>query len=193
MKQTVTLLRHGETVGAARFRGRIDEPLSDLGCQQMQQATTEGAWDLIVSSPLCRCRDFAQQLAQQKDLPLQINDDWQEMDFGQWEGKSPADLIQSDPEALERFWSEPDLFTPPEAEPLADFSQRVKNGWAALPTEYERILVVTHGGPIRLSLCAASGTPDKQLLQFNALHAGLTPFSLQQSEAGPILKRLKSA
>jgi len=183
MKKKVTLLRHGETVGAARFRGRIDEPLSELGWQQMQQATTNGQWDLIVSSPLCRCLDFARQLAEQRNLPLLVNADWQEMDFGQWEGKTPQALMQEAPESLERFWTEPDQFTPPDAEPLRDFSQRVKNAWQALDSEsFQHTLVVTHGGPIRLSLCAAERIDDKNLLQFEVANACLKSFTLEHGE-----------
>jgi len=183
MKKKVTLLRHGETVGAARFRGRIDESLSELGWQQMQQATASGQWDLILSSPLCRCLDFARQLAEQRNLPLLINADWQEMDFGQWEGKTPQELLQEAPESLERFWKEPDQFTPPDAEPLRDFSQRVKNAWQALHSEsFQHALVVTHGGPIRLSLCAAERIADKNLLQFEVANACLKSFTLEQGE-----------
>jgi len=183
MKKKVTLLRHGETVGAARFRGRIDEPLSELGWQQMQQATASGQWDLIVSSPLCRCLDFARQLAEQRNLPLLVNADWQEMDFGQWEGKTPQELMQEAPESLERFWTEPDQFTPPDAEPLRDFSQRVKNAWQALRSEsFQHALVVTHGGPIRLSLCAAERIDDKNLLQFEVANACLKSFTLEHGE-----------
>jgi len=183
MKKKVTLLRHGETVGAARFRGRIDEPLSELGWQQMQQATASGQWDLIVSSPLCRCLDFARQLAEQRNLPMLVNADWQEMDFGQWEGKTPQELMQEAPESLERFWTEPDQFTPPGAEPLNDFSQRVKNAWQALRSEsFQHALVVTHGGPIRLSLCAAKQIADKNLLQFEVANACLKSFTLGHGE-----------
>jgi len=183
MKKKVTLLRHGETVGTARFRGRIDEPLSELGWQQMQQATDSGQWDLIVSSPLCRCLDFARQLAEQRNLPLLVNADWQEMDFGQWEGKTPQVLMQEAPESLERFWTEPDQFTPPDAEPLRDFSHRVKNAWQALRSEsFQHALVVTHGGPIRLSLCAAERLSDKNLLQFEVANACLKSFTLEHGK-----------
>ena len=70
---TVDFLRHGEPVGGEVLRGRIDHPLSDLGWSQMQKAAalcaelkTSAAtprWTHLISSPLQRCRVFAEHLA----------------------------------------------------------------------------------------------------------------------------------
>jgi alpha-ribazole phosphatase/probable phosphoglycerate mutase len=61
---TVDLLRHGEPAGGPRFRGTTDDPLSELGWQQMRATVgTQLPWEVVVSSPLRRCAAFAEWLA----------------------------------------------------------------------------------------------------------------------------------
>jgi len=52
---TLDLMRHGEPVGGRRYRGQIDDPLSEKGWAQMQAAVGEKVpWTRVVSSPLLR-------------------------------------------------------------------------------------------------------------------------------------------
>jgi len=56
----VDLLRHGEPVGGRRYRGQTDDPLSDKGWKQMWTAVAgQQPWQVIVTSTLSRCREFA--------------------------------------------------------------------------------------------------------------------------------------
>ena len=67
----IDLLRHGEPVGGRRYRGQIDDPLSDTGWQQMRAALADRRdWDIIYTSPLRRCAEFAGELAARHGLPL---------------------------------------------------------------------------------------------------------------------------
>ena len=57
----IDLVRHGEPVGGIRYRGQMDDPLSHTGWQEMRKAIgRETPWDAIISSPLLRCRAFAE-------------------------------------------------------------------------------------------------------------------------------------
>lgn len=79
----IDMLRHGEPVGGRRYRGQTDDPLSDKGWRQMRAATAETRpWTAIVSSPLLRCRAFAEELAGQTGLPLAVDDRLKEVGFG---------------------------------------------------------------------------------------------------------------
>ena len=77
-------IRHGLPVGGARYRGHaIDDPLSESGWQQMWDAVGDAApWNRIVSSPLKRCRDFAEALGTRHGLPLELDDGLREVGFG---------------------------------------------------------------------------------------------------------------
>lgn len=128
----IALLRHGETEGGARFRGSTDDPLSLAGWEQMRIAVGKEPWQRIVASPLKRCAEFADGLAARLGIPLEIDDRLREMHFGGWEGKTAAELMESDGEALTRFWRDPASYTPPGAEPLRDFQVRVLAAWSDL-------------------------------------------------------------
>jgi len=55
------LIRHGEPEGGKRYRGTLDDPLSATGWPQMQAAVSEqDQWDAILTSPMARCRPFAE-------------------------------------------------------------------------------------------------------------------------------------
>ena len=66
-KITIDLLRHGDVANGQKLRGKTDDPLSDLGWQQMK-AVIEGkelTWQKVISSDLRRCQDFSVELSQQ--------------------------------------------------------------------------------------------------------------------------------
>ncbi|MCY1421639.1 Adenosylcobalamin/alpha-ribazole phosphatase [compost metagenome] len=176
MSLRLDLLRHGETTGGSGFRGSLDDALSVRGWQQMHAAVVgQGDWELIVSSPLQRCAAFARQLAEARGLPLRIEADLRELHFGDWEGRDAAQIHEEDSEALGSFWSDPFHFTPPNAEPVRDFATRVMAAVACLQRELDgqRVLLVTHGGVMRLLLAEARGLSPQQLLQVEVAHAAL--------------------
>jgi len=57
----IDLIRHGETISGHCYLGSTDSVLSESGWQQMRAAVLgQAPWDNIISSPLKRCRDFAE-------------------------------------------------------------------------------------------------------------------------------------
>lgn len=176
MSVHLDLLRHGETESGGGFRGRLDDALTELGWQQMRAAVVDrGPWDRIVSSPLRRCADFATELADQHRLALEFEPDLRELDFGEWEGRSAADLMVDQSEALGRFWNDPYGFTPPGGEPVAAFEARILKAIERLIDRCpaERVLLVTHGGVMRLLLAQARGMAREHLLQVEVGHGDL--------------------
>ncbi len=176
MSLTLDLLRHGETELGGGLRGSLDDALTARGWQQMQDAVAaRGPWDRIISSPLQRCRLFAEALAASRQLPLTLEPGLQELHFGDWEGRSAAELMQTDERGLGLFWSDPYGFTPPNGEPVLDFSTRVLGAVARLHQAWpgQRLLVVSHGGVMRLLLARARGLPREQLLSVEAGNGSL--------------------
>jgi alpha-ribazole phosphatase len=159
---TIDLIRHGEPVGGRKYRGQIDDPLSEKGWTQMRQTVGNfSAWQHIVSSPLLRCRDFAANLAQLHDIPMSLETRLREVGFGAWEGLTAAEIGATDADLLFNFKRDPIGYRPPGAEPLADFQQRVGSAWDELVTRHERqhILVVCHAGVIRMILAHVLDMP----------------------------------
>ncbi|MBP5075849.1 alpha-ribazole phosphatase family protein [Pseudomonas chlororaphis] len=181
------LLRHGETELGGGLRGSLDDALTDAGWQQMRAAVAgQGPWDRLVSSPLQRCARFAEELGARLALPVSLEPDLQELHFGAWEGQSAAALMATDAEALGRFWADPYAFTPPQGEPVLAFSERVLGAVERLHQRYagERVLLVSHGGVMRLLLARARGLPREQLLNVEVAHGALFALTV---EAGLVL------
>ncbi|MEH6483780.1 MULTISPECIES: alpha-ribazole phosphatase family protein [Pseudomonas] len=168
MNLLIDLLRHGETECGGGLRGSIDDALTALGWEQMHATANKlPRWDRLLSSPLQRCRLFAEALAQSSGAPLSIEADLQELHFGEWEGRSPADLMLTHERQLGQFWNDPYAYTPPGGESVAEFAARVFGALDRLQARFdgERVLLVTHGGVIRLLSAFARGLPREQLLQ----------------------------
>ncbi|MBK1727153.1 histidine phosphatase family protein [Halorhodospira neutriphila] len=180
----VDLLRHGEPEGGRRYRGAQDDPLSERGWRQMHASGIEGAQLTgVVSSPLRRCRAFAERLAAERGLALEVEAGFREIGFGDWEGLTPAELHERDPEGQARFWADPVGHPPPNAEPITDFQARVVAAWEAALERHRggHLLLVGHGGLIRVVLCHLLGMP---LAAFNRLYVPYAGVSRVRVEPG---------
>jgi broad specificity phosphatase PhoE len=146
-------MRHGEPVGGRRYRGHgVDDPLTDLGWQQMWDAVEgRSGWDFIISSPLSRCHEFAQQLSKKLKIGYGLDDRFREIGFGVWEGLTPDEILAKDSHALDHFYADPVNNRPKGAEPLEAFSERVWEGYNDLRKKHanKAILIVAHAGVVR--------------------------------------------
>ena len=182
---TIDLMRHGEVEGGSRFRGSTDDPLTALGWQQMQQ-TLEAAseWTSVISSPLQRCKKFASHWAETNSLPLSVDKGFQEMHFGDWEGKTAEDIMATAPDALTKFWQDPEQFAPNNAERLSEFKQRVLAAWKSHIEQQQgqHLLLISHGGPIRSILAHVLDMPDHALLKLEMPLAAISRIKIYHSQ-----------
>jgi probable phosphoglycerate mutase len=171
----IDLIRHGEPEGGDRYRGDgVDDPLSEQGWAQMWAAlpgTTP--WTRIVTSPLRRCRSFAEAVAARRGLPVAVEPDLREVGFGAWEGLAKADIRARWPGALEAFQADPVANRPEGAEPLQAFCDRVQR---ALERIWEAgdgpVLVVAHAGVLRAAAAQALGLPLPSMYRLRIAYAG---------------------
>jgi len=191
LKETtwIDLLRHGQPVGGRRYRGKQDDPLSEKGWAQMWHAASgETPWQRIISSPLTRCRAFAEALSDKLGLPLHIDDRLQEIDYGDWEGKSPDELRAEDPQIISRYFHDPRNHRPPGAEYVGDFIQRVGEAYDEAITRHqgEHLLIVAHAGVIRALLTKALAAPPESLFHIHVETAHLSRIRVD-NESPPTL------
>jgi alpha-ribazole phosphatase len=173
----VDLMRHGEPVGGSRYRGQMDDPLSSTGWAQMRAAVGQHRpWDAILSSPLSRCLDFAQELAGNTGLPLEIDERLMEIGFGVWQGKTHDEVTQFDPGLQQRFFRDPMSHRPEGAEGLGDFRLRVLSAWNDILNRHagRHILMVCHAGVIRMVLAHILEIPLSNLFRIKVGNASLT-------------------
>ncbi|MFO7543106.1 MAG: histidine phosphatase family protein [Thiobacillus sp.] len=183
---TLDLMRHGEPVGGRRYRGQIDDPLSETGWAQMYAAVGEAApWSRIVSSPLVRCRAFAEALSERHGLPLTLDNRLKEVGFGEWEGKSAADIDQESPGMLARFKADPMHARPAGAESLPDFQGRVAAGLEHLLAAHagQHVLLVGHAGVIRMALAWALHIPLANAYRVEVAVASLSRLRFEDGRA----------
>ncbi|OAN12976.1 alpha-ribazole phosphatase [Photobacterium jeanii] len=148
----IDILRHGLPEGDGHFRGVTDFAITEQGLAQMATAIADiTELEAVVSSPLQRCSQFARQYAQEKALPMTLQKEWQELDFGDWDGHSQQQIWQQYSKELESYWQDPWSHTPHKGETLVDFDQRIKGAWQSLLAQHhgKKILVVTHAGVMR--------------------------------------------
>jgi alpha-ribazole phosphatase/probable phosphoglycerate mutase len=186
---TLDLIRHGEPVGGRRYRGQVDDPLSEKGWDQMQAAVGDAVpWTHIASSPLLRCRAFAERLSEQHGLPLMLDGRLKEVGFGAWEGQSAAEIEQVAPGALARFKADPVNARPLGAEALADFHARVAAGLDDLLAQHagQHLLVVGHAGVMRMALAWALHIPLEHAYRIEVATASLTRLRFDDGHASLI-------
>jgi len=148
----IDLLRHGEADGGMKFRGTTDDPLTELGQEQMWRALgAHYPWRRIISSPLRRCAEFSRALSARAAIPLAANPAFTGWDFGAWDGKSQELIMQTDAEALKRFREDPLRYSPPGGEALASIAARSTQALTELLQQHpgEHLLIVCHAVPIR--------------------------------------------
>ncbi len=171
------LLRHGEPVGGSRYRGQVDDPLSELGWAQMRSAVQElSGWQQVVTSPLSRCHKFAQEVSTQRGIPVTVEPRFAEVGFGDWEGFSRAELEADDPDQVRLFYEDPVRHRPNGAEPLDDFIGRVAAGLETVLEQHagQSVLVVAHAGVIRAIMATVLDMSPVAIYRIHVANAGIT-------------------
>ena len=147
------LVRHGQTAGnaAGLLLGRADLALTDLGRLQadaLAEALRHGV-DRVVSSPLQRARQTADALG----LPVEIDDRWVEVDYGEYD-ELPFNAV---PAAVWQSWRTDETFRPPGGESFREVGERVRAACDELVEDAadRNVVVVSHVSPIKAAVAWA--------------------------------------
>jgi alpha-ribazole phosphatase len=190
----VDLLRHGEMEGNSVYRGVTDDILTDHGWQQMVNALeNRKSWDILYTSPLQSCCEFAELIASEDDTNIEISESFQETDFGLWEGLSPDEIMKEDADLLKKWWKYPTKVSPPEGEDFHDFQARVLSSFKQMIADNKgkRILLVTHSGVIRLILMHILSMPEEAFFRINVDYASLTKIHYFHDDEGESVSLIK--
>lgn len=155
------LIRHGATAGNERkcYIGRTDEPLSvagEKGIRKLKEQGIYGAADIVVTSPMVRCRRTAELLYPGQSY--HIVDAFREMDFGRFEDKNYQDL-NGDAD-YQRWIDSGGTLAFPGGESRTDFVARCGQGLVELLTKLQQedtVAAVVHGGTIMALLSRFGG------------------------------------
>lgn len=184
---TIDLLRHAECDGGDIFRGSLDVPLAHTGWARMRRAAEQQTgWQTIISSPLQRCRAFAEELAEERGLPLKVDDRLQEMGFGDWEGVPVAEVWAQQGAAAWAWFEDPEANPPPGGEPLSALRARAEAALAECLQECrgQHVLLVTHGGVMRVLIGQALLMPPTAINRLDLPWACLSRLAYTHTHDG---------
>ncbi len=159
------LIRHGQNdwVGTNKLAGRTSGVhLNDHGREQSQaliEVLRDQPITTVYSSPLERCQETAQPVAEALGLPVQEETGVLEIDFGEWQGQSLKDLSKL-PD-----WSKvqhsPSTFRFPGGETFTEAQARAVATLERLRRQHENevVAIFSHSDVIRLCMAHYIGTP----------------------------------
>jgi broad specificity phosphatase PhoE len=155
------LVRHGQTSANAEglLLGRMESPLTERGRRQataVARAVRSASPRPIrvISSPRQRARDTADAFG----LPVEVDERWAELDYGDYDGLALAEV----PPDLWAAWRADPGFAPPGGESLAGLGRRVRAACVELAErpDNDDVVVVSHVSPIKAAVAWALGVDD---------------------------------
>ena len=165
MPTMLVLVRHGETDWnrERRFQGHADTPLNDAGRRQAGELAAHlrsERLSTVYTSPLRRASETATIVAAELGLDAHELEELREIDVGDWQGLTMEEVRTHYPEQLDVAWRS----GWPNGETHDELSERVVPALLDLDRRHtgERVLGVTHAGPIRVALAAASGLSHEE-------------------------------
>jgi len=189
----IYLVRHGETAynREGRLQGQSDVPLNETGRSQAEAlarrlgdefaAAGETVAD-IYCSPLSRTAQTARTIGGVFHKEPRVDSGLKEMDMGRWEGKTPAEIKQSDPcvngvPLLQRWKEDPLSYAVPGGEHVSQVDRRVMASLEEIVRSHgprDNVIVVTHGGPIGVVISHALKQSLKEAPKIKLENASLT-------------------
>ncbi|SES17080.1 probable phosphoglycerate mutase [Pedococcus cremeus] len=179
----ILLVRHGVTdftaQGRLDGRGGADPSLNASGRSQAAAAGRAAAHLLgdtparLVTSSLTRAIETGAAIAEATGLEPLVDPDWDEQNFGDWDGASVAELVREDPEALRALRNDP-TYARPGGETHEEMAERVLAAFDRCVTAGGVTVVVCHRKPIMAVLAHLLQMPHETIWRLAAAPGSLT-------------------
>jgi probable phosphoglycerate mutase len=164
----IIAIRHGETAWNVdtRIQGQLDIPLNTMGrwqASRVAQALAEESIQAIYASDLLRAWETAGAIAEATGLPLQAHEGLRERGFGDFQGKTFAEIEALWPEQSRQWRARHPEWAPPGGESLIALRARIVAAASELAARHlgEQIVLVAHGGVMDVLYRAATGQPEQ--------------------------------
>jgi alpha-ribazole phosphatase len=184
------LVRHGETPYnvEARYQGHQDSPLTPRGREQARRLRQRLASLRVVaaySSDLRRARQTLQLALAGRQVPRSFSPLWREVSYGRWEGLTYDEVKARWPAEQQARYRTPESAAPSGGENMSDLRERVLQGVQAIQGEHRggAVLVVSHGGPLRVLLCHLLGLGPDSFWRLRLDTCGVSVVELYRSSA----------
>ena len=190
---TIVLVRHGVTAhtAAKRFSGGLggDNPsLSEEGRAQVRAAAE---WlspiaeriDAVIASPVRRTRESAQIVAEVLGHAVVEEPGFAEMEFGDWDGLTFAEVAERDQAGLDAWLGSLDV-PPPGGESFRAVQERVLAGLARVREQHagRTVVVVSHVTPIKTLVAQAMAAPLEAVFRMELAPASVSVVSFYDDD-----------
>ncbi len=183
------LIRHGQTVWNAekKFRGRIDLDLNEQGKKEallLGKQFKAVDVDMIYSSPLKRALQTAKFISKACKKKVIIDNFLNDMDFGDWQGKSLSEIKKNYKNLFKQWEINPDKVVIPNGESLCEVKDRVCSFLKKISTieEEKVIVVVSHRVVLKLMVLVLLGLKEKDFYKINISNCSITIFKLSNEK-----------
>ncbi|PHV71844.1 histidine phosphatase family protein [Sporanaerobium hydrogeniformans] len=183
--QTLLFVRHGETLAnkEKRWLGQYESPLSEEGkrqARQLEKVLESYSIEAIYTSTSLRTLETIEGFAKKKGLVIKQEKAFCEIDFGEFEGRSFAELQNKSPEEVQKMLKEGDYYTYPGGESLvASYERNIKGLKALMALPQKTVLLCAHAGTLRNCISYLVGGSHKLHWHFKIDPASLTCFTLE--------------
>ena len=180
---TIYLIRHGDVAGNSgdirTFAGARDLELTPRGIEQARAIATrmkDVKLDAVYASQLQRAWRTADGIAAQHDLKVTRLEGWNEVNYGDWEGLSEAEINADYADLWKSRVADPWLIAPPQGESYQMLWARLEPEWNALLEKHagQSVAVVGHNGSLRVLLCHLLGAPPANARRLQIGNCSLT-------------------
>ena len=168
---TFILVRHGESMAnkTKSYAGHIDIPLSEEGFLQAEAVSRyieeNFKVDAVYSSDLSRAYNTIKPFADKCNLAIEKRKELREVNVGLLQGMSFDDVEKEYPDLFIKIKEKPDLFRYPEGESYRDVAKRGLEIFKEMAKKNpgKTVLVASHNGFLRTSLCTLTGLALSEL------------------------------
>ncbi len=197
MKRKLLLIRHGQATFNVEHRlpGQLPNiPLTEEGRRQAQQtgeALTGLPIGTIITSPLERARETAALVAQQRDIPIQIDPELADTDVGKWAGMNYNELSKNDKEW--QTYVRHSTSAPPGVESGLDVQARAVRAAERArraPDLGEYVVLVAHADVLKLIIAYYTGIPAEYSHFLSIDNASVTVLAFGEHEHPPAILAL---
>ena len=184
----IVLVRHGQTVWnkEVRFRGQIDVELDEFG---LRQAKTTGQYvaarwpvSAVYASRMRRAMQTAQAVAGVRGLTARPLTGLLDLNFGAWQGLSPAQVAQQYPDLYRAWLQAPHTVQFPDGESLDIVRERVLGGLDEVVARHqgETVALVSHNVVNRVLLCGVLGLGNDHYWQLHQDTCAVNVFDVKE-------------